>query len=92
MSQKEIEKRAYFLHLEFPNNSSNTNWYIAETEIKEMNINRLMNIHNIKYKYHENNNNENNSNYVIDFMRPNFYTTKHLKIDHYFHLCKKFFF
>ena len=71
MSQKEIEERAYFLHIEFPNNSSETNWYIAETEIKEKNNrNRLMNINN-------------NSNYVIDFMRPNFYTTHHLKIDHY---------
>ena len=27
--------------------------------------------------------NNSNSNYVIDFMRPNFYTTNHLKIDHY---------
>ena len=66
MNLKEIQKRAYYIHLEFPNNSEETNWYLAEKQIQV----QLMN------KY-------NNEEYIVDFMKPNFYTTKTLDINHY---------
>lgn len=76
MSQSEIAECAYFMHIKYPKNSKETNWFLAETEINDSKRERIMNIHNIDY-------NNNTSPYVVDFLKPNFYTTEHLKIDHY---------
>ena len=77
---KEIQKRAYYIHLKFPNNSEETNWHIATKQIEELQLNKY-----------------NNEEYIVDFMKPNFYTTKTLDINHYsdykmnqFDLGKKF--
>jgi len=74
MSYSEIAECAYFMHIEFPNNSEETNWHLAEKKINDRKREQIMNIHNISY---------NSSPYVVDFMKPNFYTTEHLKINHY---------
>ena len=66
MNLKEIQERAYYIHLEFPNNSEETNWYMAKKQIEEILVN-----------------NYNNEEYIVDFMKPNFYTTKTLDINHY---------
>ena len=39
MSHIEIEKAAYYLHLKYPSNSSETNWYLAKREL-ELNLDR----------------------------------------------------
>ena len=71
MNIKEIQERAYYIHLELPNNSEKTNWYMAKKQIEELKRdNTLIN------KY-------NNETYIVDFMKPNFYTTKTLDINHY---------
>jgi len=66
MNLKEIQERAYYIHLEFPNNSEETNWYMAKKRIEDILVN-----------------NYNNEEYIVDFMKPNFYTTKTLDINHY---------
>ena len=66
MNLKEIQERAYYIHLEFPNNSEETNWYMAKKQIQELKVNKY-----------------NNEEYIVDFMKPNFYTTKTLDINHY---------
>tara|TARA_B110001469_G_scaffold124667_1_gene138748 strand:- start:650 stop:955 length:306 start_codon:yes stop_codon:yes gene_type:complete len=66
MNFKEIQKRAYYIHLKFPNNSEETNWHIATKQLEELHVNKY-----------------NNGEYIVDFMKPNFYTTKTLDINHY---------
>ena len=39
MSHIEIEKAAYYLHLKYPSNTSETNWYLAKREL-ELNLDR----------------------------------------------------
>jgi hypothetical protein len=44
MYYNEIQKRAYYIHLKYPENSSKQNWYLAEYQIQtEKNINKLEN-------------------------------------------------
>jgi len=62
---EKIQLEAYYLHLRFPHNSSQTNWYNAEKNIK----NTL--------------NSDNSSDYIVNILQPNYYTTSHLNIQHY---------
>ncbi len=66
MDREEIQKRAYYIHLKYPNNSEKTNWYMAEKQSEKLLVNKY-----------------NNEEYIVDFMKPNFYTTKTLDINHY---------
>ena len=72
MTLKEIQERAYYIHLEFPNNSEKINWYLAKKQIEDTNKNNQQLVCNY-----------NNEEYIVDFMKPNFYTTQTLDINHY---------